>query len=195
MRFRPEKLAQAPVLRIDSSQQFAFIEAKSDRVIRLARSRLPRWFLASHHLRQAIEIGDDAAIDRLIKSEEAGLVSQELTDRNAVLALLSELGPIHAHALFVIEPTPRVGNGKCHGGEALGGRVRAPSCPTLPRLAGLLCADPAPQVHDLLRRGGTRTRAAQFPSASKFSAKTLALHFEAPRTSLQRSLDLVCGRT
>src|SRR5439155_9205214 len=44
-----EELSQAPMMRIDTPQQLAFVETKGERVIRLARAWFPRGFLACEH--------------------------------------------------------------------------------------------------------------------------------------------------
>lgn len=51
-------------------------------------SRFPRGFLTRQHDRQAIEVGDDAAIDGLVEREEPRLVCQELADGDSLFALL-----------------------------------------------------------------------------------------------------------
>ena len=85
------------MLRIDPAQQLAFVEPERDGVIRLPRSGLPRGLLTRQHDRQAIEIGDDAAIDRLVEREQPRLVRQELADGDSLLALLRELRPVRRH--------------------------------------------------------------------------------------------------
>ena len=51
---------------IDTAQQFALIKAEGDGVIGLPRTGFPRWLLTGQHDRQAIEVGDDAAVDRFV---------------------------------------------------------------------------------------------------------------------------------
>ena len=62
------------MMRIDTPQQLAFVETKGERVIRLARAWFPRGFLACEHYCHAIEVCDDAAIDRLVDREQPCLV-------------------------------------------------------------------------------------------------------------------------
>jgi hypothetical protein len=64
----PEKLPKAAMPRIDSAQQFTFIESECERVIGLTRTGLPRGCLPREHDRETIEVGDDIAVDRLIKA-------------------------------------------------------------------------------------------------------------------------------
>src|SRR5439155_13875135 len=71
-----EELSQAPMMRIDTPQQLALVETKRERVIRLARAWFPRGFLACEHYCHAIEVCDDAAIDRLVDREQPCLVCQ-----------------------------------------------------------------------------------------------------------------------
>ena len=92
------------MLRIDPAQQLAFIEPEADGVIGLTRARFPRGFLTSEHDRQAIQVGDHAAIDGLIEGEQPRLVREELADRDPLFALLRELGPVRGDSLFVVEP-------------------------------------------------------------------------------------------
>src|SRR4029434_6900881 len=61
-----KELPEAAVLRIDSAQQLAFVEAESERVIGLPRARLPSRFLASEDDRKPIEIGAHTFFQRLI---------------------------------------------------------------------------------------------------------------------------------
>ena len=61
-----EELSQTAMLRIDAPDEFALIETERQRVIRLARARLPHGFLPRQDDRQAIEVGDDAPIDGLV---------------------------------------------------------------------------------------------------------------------------------
>ena len=64
-----EEPSKATVPRVDSTQQFALKEAESQRVIRLTRSRLPCRLLAGEYHREAIQVGDQAAIDGLVKGK------------------------------------------------------------------------------------------------------------------------------
>ena len=152
-------------------------------MIRLPRSGLPRGFLTRQHDRQAIEIGDDAAIDGLVDREQPCLVCQELADGDALFALLRELRPVRAHAFFVVEPAARVGDGERHRGQALGGRVDDHHRVLLPRLARLLVADTAPEIDDLLAAVIRAARAAQLVASREVVGKRLAHRLE-PRTDL-----------
>jgi hypothetical protein len=89
---------------IDAAHQLAFVEAEAHRVIGLPRPGLPRGFLPCEHDCEAVEIGDDAAIDRFIDGEQARLVREQLADGDLILALLRELGPVGRDPLFVVEP-------------------------------------------------------------------------------------------
>ena len=51
------------------------------------------------------------------------LVREKLADGDRLFALLGELRPVGAHAFFVVEPAPRMGDRQRHRGQALGGRV------------------------------------------------------------------------
>ena len=57
-----------------------------------------------------------------------------------------------AYALFVIEPTARVGDRQRHGGETLGGRVNDHHRVLFPGLTRLLVPDTAPEIDDASRR-------------------------------------------
>ena len=57
------------MLRIDTPQQFTFIETEAQRVICLPRSGFPRGFLPCEYGRQAIKVPDNTAIDRLVNRE------------------------------------------------------------------------------------------------------------------------------
>ena len=64
-----EKPSEAAMVWIDTPQQFAFIETEAQRVICLPRSGFPRGFLPCEDGRQAIEVRDNTAIDRLVDRE------------------------------------------------------------------------------------------------------------------------------
>ncbi len=128
------------------------------RVIGLPRARLPRGFLTGQHDGQAIEVGDEAAIHGLVEREQPCLVCEELADGDSLFALLRELRPVRAHPLFVVEPAAGVGDGQRHRGQALGRRVDDHHRVLLPRLAGLLVSDTAPEVDDLLAAVGRHSR-------------------------------------
>jgi hypothetical protein len=87
-----EELPEAAVLRIDPAQQFAFVKAEADRVVRLPRTRLPGRALAGHDSRQTIEICNNRPVNRLVKGKQSGLVGQELPDGGHFLAVLGNSG-------------------------------------------------------------------------------------------------------
>ena len=138
--------------RVDSSQQFALIEAERDRVVRLARSPLPRRFLPGEHDGQSIEVGDQSAIDRFTEREQTRLVRQELADGDRVLPVLPELGPVRGDSLFVIQPAAGMCESERHCGETLGGGVDEHHRVLLPRLTSLLVANAAAEIDHLLPR-------------------------------------------
>src|SRR5687768_9502381 len=76
----PEELSEAAMLRVDSTQQFTLIESESERVIGLTGSRLPCGRLPREHDREPIEVGDHAAVDRLLKGKQPCLMGEQLTD-------------------------------------------------------------------------------------------------------------------
>jgi hypothetical protein len=54
---------------IDPAQQLALVEPEGDTVIGLSCARFPRRLLTSQYNCQAIEVGDDRAIDGLVERE------------------------------------------------------------------------------------------------------------------------------
>ena len=88
-------------------------------------------------------------------------------------------GQYVADPLFVIEPAARVGEGERHGGQTLGGRVDDHHGVLLPRLAGLLVPNAAPQVDDLLAAMIGAAGAAQLTSPGEVLGKRLAHAFKA----------------
>jgi hypothetical protein len=84
------------MLRIDPPQQLAFVEPEGERVIRLLRPGLPPRLLTRQDDRQTIEVGDDTPIDRLIDGEQPGLVCEQLSDGDALFALLRDSGQYDA---------------------------------------------------------------------------------------------------
>ncbi len=111
---------------------------------------LPHRFLTCQHDRQPIEIGDHPSIHGFIKRKQASLVGQELANGDLLFALLRELRPITTDRLLVVEPSPRVGDGQGHGGQALGGGVDYYHRVLLPGLARLLVAYATPEVDNLI---------------------------------------------
>ena len=143
-------------------------------MIGLPRSRLPRGFLTRQHDCQAIEVGDDAAIDGLVEREQPCLVCQKLADGDSLFALLRELRPVRAHPFFVVEPPPRVGDRQRHRGQPLGGRVDDHHGVLLPGLARLLVPDTAPEIDDLLAADDRHSRRRPVPGGrAKLSANAL----------------------
>ena len=141
------------------------------RVIGLPRPRLPRRLLTRQHDGEAIEVGDDAAIDGLVERVQPCLVRQELADGDSLLALLRELRPVGAHTFLVIEPASRVREGERHRGQALGGRVDDHHRVPLPGLAGLLVSDYRPRGRRPSRRGDRHSRRRRAPARrAKLSA-------------------------
>jgi hypothetical protein len=91
-----EELSDAAVSGIDAAQKLALVKTQADGVIGLARSGWPCRSLTGEHDRQAIEVRDDGTIDGLVDREQAGLMREELADRDLILALLCELRPVRA---------------------------------------------------------------------------------------------------
>ena len=169
--------------RVDSTQQLAFIESEGKRVIGLTRSGLPRGFLPGEHDREAIQVGDHAAIDGFLKGKQSRLMREQLADGDLLFPLLRELGPVPGHPLFVIEPAPRVREGERHRGQTLRGRVDDHHRVLLPGLAGLLVADAAPQIDDLLAAVIDTTGATELtPSVRSFQ--------RTPRDRLEATTDV-----
>ena len=158
--------------RIDSPQQLAFVEPEREGVIGLTRAGLPRRLLTGEHDCQAIQIRDDAPIDGLIEGEQPRLVGEQLANGDLLFALLRELGPVRGDPLFVVEPAARVGDGQGHRGQALGGRVDEHHRVPLPRLAGQLVPDPAPEVDDLLAVNDRRSRRRRVLRVERSSRQT-----------------------
>src|SRR4051812_43947814 len=68
--------SEAAMLRIDPAQQFTLVETERDRVVALSRARFPCGLLTREDEGQAIQIGNYAAIDRLIEGEETRLMPE-----------------------------------------------------------------------------------------------------------------------
>src|SRR5206468_7177866 len=96
-----KELAQAAMLRVHAPQELAFVESEGEGMIRLPRPRLPRGFLTRQDDRKAIEVGDYAPIDGLVKGKQPSLVTEELADRDLLLRLLCELRPVPAYRRLV----------------------------------------------------------------------------------------------
>ena len=161
--------------RIDPAQQLAFVEPEGDRVIGLPRARLPRRLLPSQHDREAIEVGDHAAIDRLVEREQPGLVRQQLADGDRLLALLRELGPVRGR------PARRSRASRASGRAPGSSRPgpwspsgRSPSCPRSHGSPVARVADAAPQVDDLLAAVIRAARAAQLAPAREVLGERVA---------------------
>ena len=165
--------------RVHSTQEFALVEAEGQCVIRLMRAGLPCRLLTGEHDRQAVEIGDHAAIDRFLEGKQPCLVGEQLSDGDPVLPLLRELGPVSGHALFVVQPTAGVGDRESHRGETLGRRVDHHHGVRLPRRTGLLVADAAPEIDDLFAAMIDTTAAAQLPATREVLDECVAHGLEA----------------
>jgi hypothetical protein len=148
-------------------------------VIRLTRPRLPCRLLTGEHDRESVEVGHNAPIDGLIKREQPGLVSQQMPDGQALLALLRELGPVPAYALVVVEPAAGMSDGHRHCGQPLGGRVDDHHAVPLPRVACPFVPDPAPQVDDLRSAVVSAAGAAQLVSSGEVLHERVAHGLEA----------------
>ena len=80
------------MLWVDTSHQLAFIESEAERVVGLPRSRFPCGLLAGEDDREAIEVGDHAAIDGLVEREQPRLVGEELADGDVSLPCCANSG-------------------------------------------------------------------------------------------------------
>ena len=140
-------------------------------MIGLACSRRPRGSLPRQNDGEAIEVGDNAAIDGRVEREQAGLMGEELPDGDALLALLCELRPVHADPLVVVDPPAGMSEGQRHGGESLGRRVDDHHGVPLPRLGRLAVANAAPEIDDLLAVAVGAARAAELTPADEVGDK------------------------
>ena len=86
---------------------------------------------------------------------------EQLADRDPVLAMLRELRPVSADTLLVVKPASRVGNRERHRREPFARRVDDDHGVALPSFAGVLVANAAPEIDDLLALLKDATRAAQ----------------------------------
>jgi len=167
------------MLRVDAAQQLALVVAQGDRMISLARARLPCRLLARQHDRKTVEVGHEIPVPLLIEGKQARLVRKQLADSDVLLAVLGEFRPVAADALLVVEPAAGVGQCERHRGQALGGRVDQDHGVLLPRLAGRLVAHAAPQVNDLLAPVIHATGAAQFVAQGEILGECIAHGLEA----------------
>ena len=155
------------MLRVDPPDDLALVEAEADGVVGLPLARLPGGSLAGHDRGQAVEVGDDRAVDRLVEAEQACLVAEQLADGGPLLAGLGELGPVRRDPLVVVEPAARVGEGRDQGGHALRRREDEDHRVLVPGRAGRPVADAAPQVDDLLPVLVDGARAADLPAPAE----------------------------
>jgi len=77
-----EELSQAAMLRIDTAEQLAFVEAEAERVIGLPCARFPLGPLPSEDDRQAVKVRHECPVNGFVDGEQAGLVREELADRD-----------------------------------------------------------------------------------------------------------------
>ena len=164
---------------IDPAQQLAFVEAEAQGVISLARPRFPRRLLTSEHDGQAVEIGDDASVDRFIDGEETGLVGEQLTDRDRLFALRGEFWPVL--------PPHAVRSRASHGSARWRGSSqpvpwspsgRSPSCP-VPMVRPSACRGYHPRDRRLSHRGDKRsTRRPVRADRAKLSANASRTRLE-----------------
>src|SRR3954447_1233368 len=91
-----------------------------------------------------------SSIDRFVDREQASLMCQELAYGDLLLSLLRELRPVRADALFVVEPSARVGDRERHCGKPFGGGMNDHHRVLLPRITGLLVSNAAPEIDGYL---------------------------------------------
>ena len=70
--------------RVDPTQQLAFIEPEGNGVIGLTRPGSHAGLLSGEHDREAIQVGNHAAIDGFLDGEQSRLVGEQLADGDAV---------------------------------------------------------------------------------------------------------------
>jgi hypothetical protein len=120
--------------------------------------------VAGEHDGEPIEIGDDAAVDRLVEGIQACLMCQQLPHSDPRLAVLRELGPIGRDPLLVVEPPARMRDRQRHRRQTFRGRVDDDHRVAFPRLARELVADTAQRSTAFSPCNVGATRAAQFPA-------------------------------
>ena len=118
-----EDAPERPALRVDSPHQLALVPAEADAVVPVARPRPPVRRLAGDGVGQAVEVGEQIGVERLVDHGQARLVGEQLAHRDVVLAGLGELGPVGGHALVVVEPAARMGERQRHRRQSLRGGV------------------------------------------------------------------------
>jgi hypothetical protein len=143
-------------------------------VIRLTGPGLPYRFLTRQYDCEAIKVGDNASIHRLIEGEQPRLMRQKLAHRYFFFALLSELRPVLADQLLVVEPASRVRYGERHRCQALCGRVDDHHGVLLPGFAASLVPNAAPQVDDLFTTVIGAAGSAQLVPPNKILGERLA---------------------
>jgi hypothetical protein len=77
--------------------------------------------LPGEHARHVVEVAEAVDRELLVQAHEPGLVGEQLADRDALLAVLRELGPVARDGRVVVEVASRVGDRDRHRGDALGG--------------------------------------------------------------------------
>jgi hypothetical protein len=88
------------VLRIHAPEQLALVEAEGEGVIRLARSGLPRRFLAREHRGETVGVRHHAGVHRFVEREETRLVCEEL--RECASARVMAASPLVADQMMTI---------------------------------------------------------------------------------------------
>ena len=95
------------------------------------------------------------------------------------LPFCANSGQYAGDALFVVQPSARVGDGERHRRQPLGGRVDDDHRVPLPGLARHLVANPAPEIDDLLAAVIDAAGATQLVAAREVLLERVAHGLEA----------------
>ena len=141
-----EVAADGPPFGVDPAQQLALVPAERLPVIAVELAGLPVRTLAGQHPPEPVEVAEDVQIERGVDDGQPGLVSEQASDGDVLLAVCGELGPVAGHRLVELEQAAGMGDGHRHRRQPLGRREHADQGVALPRTCSLPIAVAAPQV-------------------------------------------------
>src|SRR5215218_7688985 len=110
-----EEPADAPSLRVDTTDQLPLVPAEANAVVAMPCPRLPGGLLAGDHVCEGVAVRYGRAIYWLVQPGEASLVGEQLPDRDILLAILGELWPVGANPLVVVEKPAGTRVSSCQG--------------------------------------------------------------------------------
>src|SRR6266702_1558401 len=142
-----KEVSQASVLRINTADKVAFIQAQAEVVVPLFCAWLPHRFLPSKKSRDSIEVCQYPGMQWLVDDTETSLVRQQLPDRNVLFAPLCKFRPVGSDRFVVVEEPLGMGQRHRHRGHPFGHRKDKHQGIFLPGGLTFRIPVPTPEIH------------------------------------------------